>query len=74
MAVFKARFDDLKRVPHEAALADEGLRWLARQKNASGTQPLVILNHPNRVRRDALASIKDIKRWRAVGARHGRIG
>jgi hypothetical protein len=68
LAAFKARFDDLKRVPHVAALADEGLRWLAKQKNASGVAPLVLFNHPNRKRDDVLSLVKQMKWWRTISS------
>lgn len=66
LAEFKARFDDLGREEHDAALADEGLEWLEALGAAEGLKPVAIYEHPSRKRRFANQIVGDLRRWRAV--------
>lgn len=66
MAEFKARYDDLGREDHDAALADEGLEWLAALGFAEGIAPVAIYEHPSRKRKFANQIVGDLRRWRAV--------
>lgn len=66
LAAFKDQFDDLKRTPHEAALASAGLRWLAANATADGVMPVVTYEHPSRPDEHSIENVADIKAWRAV--------
>ena len=66
---FKARFDDWGRDDHPAALAEEGLRWLAQQSRDGIPAPLVLYNHPNRKRLDASEFAEEFRRLRAASDR-----
>ncbi|HVA51770.1 MAG TPA: VanZ family protein [Pirellulales bacterium] len=66
LADFKARFDDLGREQHDAALADEALEWLASQAADDGVQPVAVYEHPGRKRESGNQILGDVRRWRAV--------
>jgi len=66
LAAFKEQFDDLKRNPHDAALAAAGLRWLAANAAADGVMPVVTYEHPSRPDDHSIENVEDIRAWRAV--------
>jgi hypothetical protein len=66
LAEFKERFDDYKRDQHDAALADEALRWLAEQASVNGVPPVVVYEHPSRKDAKSIDNVPDMERWRAV--------
>lgn len=65
LAEFKDRFDDLNRPQHDAALADEALRWL-KAAVAGPVAPVVFSNHPSRKTQTSLELVDRIRHWRSV--------
>lgn len=63
---FKERFDDRRREERDAALADEGLRWLADRASVGGAKPVLIHNHPSRKLETSMAIVRIFERWRSV--------
>ena len=60
------KFDDAKHDAHDAAMADQGLRWLATNGTADGVAPVVIFEHPSRNKARSMDAVSAIKRWRSV--------
>ena len=63
---FKKRFDDAKRDVHDAALADEGLRWLQKNGTIDDVAPVAIYEHPSRRNKRSLDAVPIVRRWRTV--------
>jgi hypothetical protein len=63
---FKPQFDDLDRSTHDAALADDGLRWLAAELTAGDARPVVTYEHPSRRDAHSIDNVADVRRWRGV--------
>ncbi|MFV2065428.1 MAG: PHP domain-containing protein [Pirellulales bacterium] len=66
LKVLKQRFDDWNRDQHETELADEALRWLARQADVGGQGPLLMNNHPSRQRAMSIELVADMEHWRGI--------
>jgi hypothetical protein len=63
---FKKQFDDYHREPHDAALADRALRWLAEEGTTGDLAPIVIINHPSRKWAQSTEIIPHLEHWRGV--------
>jgi hypothetical protein len=63
---FKEQFDDYHRKPHDPALADQALRWLAKQATTDGLSPLVIFNHPSRRWAKSTEIVPHLEHWRQI--------
>jgi len=63
---FKQRFDDLGRASHDAALAGDGLRWLADNGTVSGIRPVVIHEHPSRADARSMENVANFKALRQI--------
>ena len=66
LAEFKERFDDLGRSSHDAALAGDGLRWLAANATVNGVRPVVIHEHPSRTDAHSMENVANFKALRQV--------
>jgi hypothetical protein len=67
LAVFKQRYDDLDRRPHDPKLAADGLRWLAANATSiDGIAPVAVYEHPSRADARSMENVPDMKAWRAV--------
>jgi hypothetical protein len=66
LAEFKEQFDDLGRPSHSAALAADGLRWLAANATVDGIEPVVIYEHPSRADARSMENVPDIESWRKI--------
>lgn len=63
---FAKSFDDYGRVPHDAKVALEGLRWLAANAVDGAVKPVVTYEHPSRLDEKSIENVDDMRVWRKV--------